>query len=215
VAEGLTQRGAGVRVKICGLTNREDAELATHMGADYLGVIFVPDTPRFLTVDRAAEVLDFSPRPPAIGVFADASAEKMVDAAERLGLAGLQLHGAEEPALCDRLPPIRIKVFRVHDAQSLARVDDYETEAVMCDTFAEDRAGGTGRVFDHSLVVELARRRRLFLSGGLTPDNVVDAVREVQPFAVDVSSGVEASPGRKNPAKLENFFATLRRAGLR
>jgi phosphoribosylanthranilate isomerase len=202
-------------VKVCGITNRDDAERATVLGADYLGTIFVPGTPRFITRAQAKEAFDFAPRPKIIGVFANAAVEEMRSAVDDLGLDGVQLHGDEPPEACAQLSPIRIKVFRVRDAQSLARVDDYATEAVLCDTHQEGKLGGTGQAFDHDLVATLARRRRLFLSGGLNPDNVVAAAQRVRPHAVDVSSGVEAEPGRKDPEKLRNFFARLAEAGLR
>jgi phosphoribosylanthranilate isomerase len=204
-----------VRVKICGITRREDAELAARLGADYLGLIFVPGTPRFVTPEHAAEILGFAPHPPAIGVFMDAAADEIRQTVERVGLAGVQLHGDESPEECSDMPGFRIKTFRVRGAESLARCDEYDTEAVLCDTHVEGLAGGTGRAFDHGLVVELARRRRLFLSGGLNPDNVVAAARLVRPWAVDVASGVERAPGIKDPAKLEIFFARLAEAGLR
>ncbi len=202
------------RVKICGLTRREDAELAARLGADYLGVIFAAKSPRCVTPEQAREVLDFAPRPPVIGVFVNAPRAEIERAFEIAGLAGVQLHGEESPADCVGLPGYRIKAFRVKDASSFARVDDYDTDAVLCDTHVKGAHGGTGQTFDHGLVADLARRRPLFLAGGLGPDNVVGAIERVRPFAVDVSSGVEAAPGRKDPAKVENFFANLRAAGL-
>ncbi|NUP89778.1 MAG: phosphoribosylanthranilate isomerase [Candidatus Sumerlaeia bacterium] len=204
-----------VKVKICGLTRREDAELATRLGADYLGLVFAPKSPRRVTAGQAAQVLDFAPRPPAIGVFVDAGVEEIIEISRRANLQGVQLHGDEEPDVVYDLPGFRIKAFRVRDEASLARVDEYHTEAILCDTFVEGAEGGTGRTFDHGLVVDLARRRWVFLAGGLTPDNVAEAAARVQPYAVDVSSGVEAAPGVKDPARLEFFFASLRAAGLR
>jgi phosphoribosylanthranilate isomerase len=204
-----------VRVKICGITNRTDAELATRLGADYLGLIFVPGSPRHVTPEQARAILDFAPRPPAIGVFVNAGTDEVLRTVETAHLAGVQLHGDEEPDDVYDLPGFRIKAFRVKGPESLSRVDEYHTEAILFDTHVEGAAGGTGRTFDHELVVELARRRWVFLAGGLTPENVADAARHVMPYAVDVSSGVEASPGHKDPARLEFFFASLRAAGLR
>lgn len=203
------------RIKVCGLTRREDAERAAELGADFLGVIFVPESPRHVTPERAREILDFQPRPPAIGVFVNAPLEEMLGAQRIAGLDGFQLHGEEDPDLLFDLPGFRIKALRVKDASSLQSADDYECEAVLCDAHVEGLRGGTGQTFDHSLVIQLAKRRHLFLAGGLTPDNVVEATELVRPFAVDAVSGTEASPGVKDPEKLENFFARLADAGLR
>lgn len=206
---------ARLRVKICGLTRREDAALAAQLGADYLGLVFVPGTPRCVTPAQAAAILDFAPRPPAIGVFVDAPRAVVEETVRTAHLQGVQLHGHETPEDCRGLPGFRIKAFRVRDAASLAEVDAYDTEAILCDTYVEGHPGGTGQAFDHALVVDLARRRRLFLAGGLGPDTVVEAARRVRPHAVDISSGVEAAPGLKDPAQLEKLFARLAAAHLR
>lgn len=211
----MTENPNHVRVKICGLTRREDAILAAKLGADHIGLIFVPNTPRFVTLEEAAKVLDFSPRPPAIGVFRNSPRAEMLRTAERVGLDGFQLHGKETPEECRGLPGFTIKVIGVRDETSLDGVDKFETDAILCDTQIGNRSGGTGKAFDHSLVVDLAKRRRVILAGGLNPDNVVEAVQAVHPWGVDVSSGVEAMPRIKDPQRLENFFANLRRAGLK
>ncbi|MBN1475619.1 phosphoribosylanthranilate isomerase [Candidatus Sumerlaeota bacterium] len=188
---------------------------AAELGADYLGVILVPGTPRFVTPEEAREVLDFSPRPPAIGVFRDAPRNEIERAARIADLQGFQLHGRESPEDCRGLPGYTIRVVGVHDASSLEGIDDYDTDAILCDTSVAGKSGGTGQLFDHTLVVDLARRRTLFLAGGLNPDNAVEAARLVQPFAIDVSSGLEAEPRLKDHTRMAIFFARLREAGLR
>jgi phosphoribosylanthranilate isomerase len=211
----MSERGDRLRVKVCGLTRREDTVRATELGADYLGINMVPGTPRFITPEDAREVLDFSPRPPAIGVFRDAPREEIERAAWIAGLQGVQLHGHETPEDCRGLPGYTIKAIGVRDASSLEGIDDFDTDAILCDTSVGGRSGGTGQLFDHTLVVDLARHRALFLAGGLNPDNAVEAARLVQPFALDVSSGLEAEPRIKDHARMEIFFAKLREAGLR
>jgi phosphoribosylanthranilate isomerase len=211
----MSESGHRLRVKVCGLTRREDAMRAAELGADYLGVIMVPGTPRFVTPEQAREVLDFAPRPPAIGVFRDAPREEIERAARIADLQGFQLHGHETPEDCRGLPGYSIRAVGVRDASSLEGIDDYDTDAILCDTSVGGRSGGTGQVFDHTLVIDLARRRTLFLAGGLNPDNAVEAAQRVQPFAIDVSSGLEAEPRIKDHARMEIFFARLREAGLR
>lgn len=210
-----------VAVKICGVTNLNDAKLIADLGADYLGFIFVAETPRFIPLGVAQEIARklreiHATSPKIIGVFMNQSLAEIRAALAQVPLDGVQLHGQESPEFCRELAgTFRIKVFRVSGPESLAAVDDYDTEAILCDTYVRGVPGGTGRTFDHSLVQSLARRRRLFLSGGLTPDNVVTAVEHVRPFGVDLASGVEEHPGRKDPAKLKKLFARLQGAGLR
>ncbi len=196
------------RVKICGLTNAEDARAAVRFGADALGFIGVPDTPRFITPDRMREATRGLP-PFVTRVVVVRSP---VDAAG-YGADAVQYYGGDAAAPGLR----RIRVFRVKDEASLAELRGYHftPDAVLLDAFHETALGGAGHVFDWSLALEAKRiigDLPLILAGGLTPDNVAEAIRAVRPYAVDVSSGTEAEPGRKDHDKICRFIEAARDA---
>jgi phosphoribosylanthranilate isomerase len=208
------------RVKICGLTNLDDARHAVRSGADLLGFIFA-ESPRRITVDQAAEIaralsVEGLDVPTRVGVFVNAEVGEVVDTCVDCGFSTAQLSGEESPDYCravSRAGINVIKVFRVRDRGSLEDLIAYDAvDYVLCDAYDPKRAGGTGRTFDHSLVVDLSKRYQLILAGGLNPDNVADAVTRVRPWAVDVSSGVEASPGKKDPAAVEAFIRNAKGA---
>ena len=203
-----------VKVKICGITNLADALGAVDAGADLLGFIFCETSPRHVTVAAAAEIARQLPSHiVTVGVFVNALDELVLQAISGCGLNMLQFHGEEKPEDCLKFGVMSIKAFRVRDAQSLDALHDYPTDAWLLDTFAERQAGGTGRTFDWDLAVRAQRfGKPIFLAGGLDPANVIEAVRRVRPFAVDVSSGVEASPGKKDPAKVRVFIQSAKRA---
>ena len=203
-----------MKVKICGITNLADALGAIEAGVDMLGFIFCKSSPRHMTVAAAAEITRQLPSHIVkIGVFVDAPDELVMQAISECGLNMLQFHGEEKPEDCLKFGVMSIKAFRVRDAQSLDALHDYPTDAWLLDTFAERQAGGTGRTFDWDLAVRAQRfGKPIFLAGGLDPANVIEAVRRVRPFAVDVSSGVEASPGKKDPAKVKVFIRSAKRA---
>ena len=203
-----------VKVKICGITNLADALGAVEAGADLLGFIFCETSPRHVTVAVAAEIAQQLPSHIVkVGVFVNALDELVLQAISGCGLNMLQFHGEEKPEDCLKFGVMSIKAFRVRDAQSLEALHDYPTDAWLLDTFAERQAGGTGRTFDWDLAVRAQRfGKPIFLAGGLDPANVIEAVRRVRPFAVDVSSGVEASPGKKDPAKVKVFIRSAKRA---
>ena len=203
-----------VKVKICGITNLADALGAVEAGADLLGFIFCETSPRHVTVAVAAEIAQQLPSHIVkVGVFVNAPDELVLEAISACGLNMLQFHGEEKPEDCTKFGVMSIKAFRVRDAQSLEALHDYPTDAWLLDTFAERQAGGTGRTFDWDLAVRAQRfGKPIFLAGGLDPANVIEAVRRVRPFAVDVSSGVEASPGKKDPAKVKVFIRSAKRA---
>ena len=203
-----------VKVKICGITNLADALGAVEARADLLGFIFCATSPRHLTVAAAAEIAGQLPAHIVkVGVFVNAPDELVVEAISACGLNMLQFHGEEKPEDCTKFGVMSIKAFRVRDAQSLEALLDYSTDAWLLDTFAERQAGGTGRTFDWELAVKAQRfGKPIFLAGGLDPANVIEAVRRVRPFAVDVSSGVESSPGKKDPAKVNTFIRSAKRA---
>ncbi|MBE0595687.1 MAG: phosphoribosylanthranilate isomerase [Desulfuromonadales bacterium] len=195
-----------VRVKICGITNIEDARQAAVSGADAIGVVFFAQSPRCVTPEQARRiVLALPPLVAAVGLFVNEAPESIREIASFCGLTALQLHGDEQPQEC-QLPPWRvIKALRVRDSSSLAGLDAWPVSALLLDAWAEGSYGGTGKTFDWSLATT-ASGRPIILAGGLTPENVAEAVRVVRPWAVDVSSGVEAAPGRKDPAKVAAFI---------
>lgn len=203
------------KIKICGITRTEDALLATELGADFLGFIFVPSTPRFVEPERAAAIIhdvrQQQRAPRAIGVFRDASIDYISEIATLTGIDLVQLHGTETDEDIAELGLPAIKSFRVGDALP-DTTSVPSAEWLLFDTYDERRAGGTGRRFDWSLLAMYPRTKPFFLAGGLGPDNVAGAISLVRPDAVDVSSGVEAEPGIKDPVKLRSLFDRVRRA---
>jgi phosphoribosylanthranilate isomerase len=201
-----------VKVKICGITNLADARAAVEAGADALGFMFFEISAR--RVDAAAAKKIIKALPPFVskaGVFVNPSEDFVRDVIAQTGIDTLQFHGEETPAFCQQFSLPVIKAFRMQDRQSLKQLAGYETAAWLLDTFVEGKAGGTGQQFNWDLAVEArALGRPIILAGGLTPANAKQAVAKVRPFGVDVSSGVEASPGKKDPAKIRAFIQSAR-----
>jgi phosphoribosylanthranilate isomerase len=196
-----------VRVKICGITRLEDALAAARAGADALGFNFWPRSKRYVDPRAAGEIVArLPPFVAAVGVFVDPTRDEVARAALLSGVHWLQLHGDESPALCASLTPLPvIKAIRVRDRASLDALGAYDVAGFLLD--ADTSAyGGSGRTFDWSLAAEAARRAPILLAGGLTPQNVADAVRQVRPWAVDVASGVESAPGIKDHEKTARFI---------
>jgi len=204
-----------LRIKICGITSREDAEHAVACGADALGLVFFTGSPRFIAPDQARDIVaSLPPFVTPVGLFVNAATEEIVGTASTCGLGVVQLHGDEPPEAC-RLEGLKvIKALRVRNAASLALADEYPVSSLLLDAWDPDCYGGSGRCFDWQLAGKIAARRRLILAGGLTPDNVAEAVRSVRPYAVDVSSGVEEAPGRKDPQKVAAFIRAARGAAV-
>jgi phosphoribosylanthranilate isomerase len=201
--------GAMVRIKICGITNLEDARLAADLGAHALGFIFYPKSPRSVRPDAAREIIDnLPPLIMTVGVFVDEEAAVVRGIAETAGLDWVQLHGKESPEYCRSLGRRVIKGFRIKDPSSLALLPDYRgsVQAFLLDTYKAGTAGGTGETFDWALARQAGELGFIVLAGGLTPANVAQAIHAAQPAAVDVASGVEAAPGKKDPEKLRAFF---------
>ena len=206
-----------MRIKICGITRVEDAVAAIAAGADALGFIFVESSPRHITPAAAAAIIrSLPPFVAKVGVFVNASAAVIRDTAAFCGLDTLQFHGDESPAFCQAFAPLKtIKAFRPASRAALPEWQRYATDAWLLDSAVPGQFGGTGQVADWDLARAAARLERpLILAGGLNPENVTEAIRQVQPYAVDVSSGVEARPGEKDPAKLRAFLAAARAAGF-
>jgi len=197
-----------VVVKICGITNLEDALAAVGFGADALGFVFHETSPRSVSIENAARISQkLPPHIVKVGVFVDAPEETVLRAIAACGLNVLQFHGGESPEYCCQFGLMSVKAFRMRDAASLEELPRYPTDAWLLDSYVEDKPGGTGKKFNWELAREAQRLGRpIFLAGGLTHENVADAVRLVKPYAVDVSSGVEASPGKKDLKKLKAFI---------
>jgi phosphoribosylanthranilate isomerase len=201
-----------VKVKICGITNAPDALLASEAGADALGFMFYDGSPRRISVSAAAEIIRLLPSSiMKVGVFVNATEELVRRAIGECGLNMLQFHGDETPEFCARFGMRSMKAFRIRDAESLKALPDYLTDAWLLDAYSAGNFGGTGGRFDWDLAIEAKRLGRpIFLAGGLNPENVAEAVEKVQPFAVDVSSGVESSPGKKDHRKIKKFVAAAK-----
>jgi phosphoribosylanthranilate isomerase len=202
-----------VRIKICGITNLDDALLAAELGADALGFIFYPKSPRYVAPEAArAIVAQLPPLVTSVGVFVDEAAAVVQELAARVGLDWLQVHGQESPEYCRSLGRRVIKGFRIQDAGSLSELKPFQgaVQALLLDTYKKGQVGGTGEVFDWRLAREARKYGPTILAGGLTPENVAQAIRLAQPQAVDSASGTEAAPGKKAPAKLKAFFRAVR-----
>lgn len=201
-----------LRIKICGLTNLEDALAAIDAGADAIGFVFARSDRRMEPEQVRKITEQLPPLVVKAGVFMNLNAKdiRKIMAACHLDLA--QLHGEESPALCKELFPQAIKAFKVKDRTVLAQLPDYKASAFLLDTYSPAVHGGSGATFDWNIATEATAYGRLILSGGLTPTNVAEAIKKVRPFAVDVCSGVEESPGKKDPAKIRAFIRAARAA---
>jgi phosphoribosylanthranilate isomerase len=203
-----------VKVKICGLTNVEDALAAVEAGADLLGFVFWEKSPRYVSIETAREIArQLPPATRRVGVFVDARVEQVMFSLRICDFGALQFHGQESPAFCRQFSVMTIKAFRVRDAASLQVMAGYDTDAFLLDSQVEGKPGGTGETYDWSLAAAAKTfDKPVFLAGGLTPQNVAAAVRAAQPYGVDVSSGVEAAPGKKDRQKMRDFVAAVRAA---
>ncbi len=202
--------GSMVKVKICGLTSLEDALAAAELGADAVGFVFAP-SPRRVSPRQVADIV--SELPPfvcKVGVFVDTTIEEITATMDSCGLDMAQLHGNETPDLCKALLPRVIKSFPVKDESILSLLPRYQARAYLLDSYHDALKGGTGHSFDWEIAQQATRYGRIILSGGLTPENVRQAISRVHPYAVDVSSGVESGPGIKDRARLRAFIQAAR-----
>lgn len=202
---------SGTRIKICGITNAEDAHQAVAAGADALGFVFYGKSPRCVDPERVREIVNgLPPFVTRVGLFVNAAPGEILEVMSIARLNVAQLHGDETPEDCSPGEFPVIKAIRVRNADSLTGVERYPVAALLLDAWSDASYGGTGRQFDWQLVRDLARQRPCILAGGLNPGNVREAIRTVRPYAVDVSSGVERAPGRKDHAKVEEFIRQVR-----
>lgn len=204
------------KVKICGLTTLEDARFASGALADYLGFIFYDKSPRYIEPAKAGAIINWIEGPKKIGVFVNQALDDVNDIAQQTGIDFVQLHGDEPPGYCDMMNFPVIKAFHItNDTKSGQLAEEiglYKNSAdyLLFDTKVDGLYGGTGQTFDWSLLKNLAMEKPFFLSGGLNAKNVATAIEKVSPDVVDLSSGLEESPGLKDFDKIEEFFEIMR-----
>ncbi len=200
------------KVKICGLTSVADAVAAAAAGADMIGLMFYEKSPRYISLQLAAEISRaLSPFVLKVGVFVNPQEALVSRAIAECGLSMLQFHGDEPSEFCTQFGLMSMKAIRVRDAETLKTLENFHTNAFLLDAYSPSGLGGTGEKFNWELAVAAQQfGKPIFLAGGLTPENVADAVKQVRPFAVDVSSGVEAAPGKKDVGKVKAFIAAAK-----
>ncbi len=199
-----------VKVKICGITNYEDAVAAVNMGADLIGFNFYRKSPRYIPPEKATLIID---RLPAFiniaGVFVNASFEQIREIMETCQLNWIQLHGDESPEFCESFLSLTVKTMkalRVKDKTDIERADEYYTDAILLDAFEKGKYGGTGKTFDWNIVGHISKR--IFLAGGINPDNVTQAIAPGV-YGIDVCSGIESEPGKKDHKKMQKLFDNI------
>ena len=202
------------RVKICGITNREDALLATGMGADAIGFIFA-ESPRQITPAKARTIIrTLPPLVKSVGVFVNEEPARIKEIKSLCGLDLIQMHGDESPEICRDLMPHSIKAFRIQNERDIKNIKRYQgaVRAILLDTYQKGKAGGTGKTFDWSLAVKAKKTGLpIILSGGLGPENIEEAISTVKPYAVDVNSGIEKRPGKKDTVLMKQLMEKIRK----
>jgi len=200
-------------VKICGLTTPYDALRCIEAGADAIGLNFWPGSPRRVDIPTARSIVELAgDHAQMVGVFVDFTLEQVREILRETGIDWAQLHGDEPPEFLTELLPTAYKAIGVKDGSAIALARSYPGEHLLLDASVPGMPGGTGRTFDWAIAAEVAEERKLTLAGGLTPDNVAEAVRAVGPFRVDVASGVESAPGRKDAELVRRFVAAAKAA---
>jgi phosphoribosylanthranilate isomerase len=202
------------QVKICGITNEEDALCAVHCGAAALGFIFYPPSPRYIKPEDARKIINGLPKEIVkVGVFVNEKADEIKRVMEYCGLDMIQLHGDESPAYCREFPADRIiKAVELKNDNDLNHALDYDVAALLVDNRHAGLYGGTGRKANWKLACRIKNKKPLILSGGLSEENIAEALRTVAPAALDINSGVESEPGKKDHAKLARIFDIIRSA---
>jgi phosphoribosylanthranilate isomerase len=201
-----------VRIKICGIKRLEDARIAVSLGVDALGFIFTQKSPRSIVPANARAIIDTLPPFVArVGVFVDQTVEEIMAIVNSAGINVVQLHGSESPRMVEQIPLPVIKAFGVQSGFNLGRLDDYTASAFLLDTWDSGSAGGTGKTFDWSIARHAVDNGKIvILAGGLGPANLLEAIEEVRPYAVDLNSGVEVRPGEKNPHKMRDAIRIVK-----
>jgi phosphoribosylanthranilate isomerase len=205
-----------MKVKICGITNPEDATAAANLGADALGFIFVKESPRYIAPAVVRSIIDtLPPFIVCVGVFANTPREEIHSVVAQTGIGCVQLHGDETPEPYTAMALPVIKAFRMRKDFQAKDILRFPAAAYLLDTYVEGVIGGTGNTCDWKIAASAKAYGRIILAGGLTPENISEAVQKVMPYAVDIGSGVELAPGKKDKQKLQQLFINLRTAGLR
>jgi len=199
------------RIKICGITNKEDALEAAHLGVDALGFVFA-ESPRRVIPRMVQEIVELLPPfISRVGVFVNEEREKVKEIAARCHLTTVQFHGEGCPSYCEGFREKTVKAFSIKDEAILETIPEYEVDAYLLDSYSPSRYGGTGNTFDWQIALKIKKFGvPIVLSGGLDPDNVKEAIERVRPYAVDVGSGVEVEEGKKDTEKLEDFVRKVR-----
>ncbi len=199
-------------VKICGITNLDDALFASEAGADALGFVFYKKSPRYVEPEKVRDIIKrLPPFVTTVGVFADQTEAEIKDIISETDIDIVQLHGEEPPEFCEGLNKRVIKAIRVRGMENLTEVKRYKACALLLDTYDRNLKGGTGRIFNWEIAREAKVFNKIIIAGGLTPENVVDAIKVAQPYAVDVSSGVEKQKGLKDHLKVKAFIYKVKR----
>ena len=203
-----------ITVKICGVTNVEDALAVEQSGADAIGLMFFEGSPRHISLEQASIIVDsLTKNIVRVGVFVNADESFVRRAMRNCTLNILQFHGEETPEYCAQFDVMTLKAIRVRDESSFKEMDQFSTDGFLLDAFSKDALGGTGETFNWDSAKRATESGRpIFLAGGLTSENVAEAVQAVRPFAVDVSSGVESEPGKKDPDKVRAFVTAAKGA---
>lgn len=204
------------RIKICGITNKVDAIKAAELGVDMLGFVFYEKSKRYVTPRTVCDIVnELPPYITKVGIFVDEKKDKVIEIAGEASIDILQFHGSETQEYCSgvRNDFKIIKAFRVKDKADLKVVNDYDVDFYLFDTYAEESKGGTGKTFDWKILDGFEFLKPLILSGGLNPQNVGDAIRQVAPYGVDVSTGVEKLPGKKDHLLMARFVENVRKTG--
>ena len=200
-----------VQVKVCGITRAADAMAAVSLGATALGFVFWPQSGRYVTPAVAASIARLVPDVVTVGVFVDSSVEEVHEVADEVGLTSVQLHGDEPDDMYTQLSYNVIRAIGVEGEKTIAKVDRVPQDVmVLLDVHDRVQRGGTGQTVDWDVAATIAAKRQIFLAGGLRPDNIAAAIRGVRPYGIDVSSGVEASPGIKEVGKLASLFSEVK-----
>lgn len=201
-----------VRIKICGMTRYEDARVACNLGVDALGFIFHPKSKRFITPEQAREIIrKLPPYVSRVGVFVDTPTDDVISVARYCQLDTIQLHGNESPEFCEGIPYPVVKTIAIGPETSLAILDQYSPSGFLLDTWSNSGSGGTGKTFDWRIAAKACQTRsNVILAGGLGPSNILDALNTVKPYGIDLNSGVEISPGIKNPLKMRDCVNLVR-----
>jgi len=203
-----------VTVKICGITSEADALAVAEAGADAIGLMFYDGSPRHVSISQAKAISEALPKHIVrVGVFVNAEGSQVAQAIIDCALNIVQFHGDESPEDCGRFNVMSLKAFRMQGSETLEDMQKFPADGFLLDAYVKDALGGTGETFNWDLAVRAQELGRpIFLAGGLTSENVAEAVRTVRPFAVDVSSGVESEPGKKDPDKIRAFVAAAKGA---